>query len=53
MFPTFPAKFNVVVVPEHIVAFPVIVPATDVGEIIIAPETVLETFGKQVPPITQ
>ena len=49
MVPTFPANVSVEVVPEQIDEVPEIVPATEVGDTLINPETLLVTAGPQVP----
>ena len=51
--PTFPVKVKVVVDPEQIEAVPVIVPDTEVGAIIIAPETALVIGDEHVLLTTQ
>ena len=53
MVPTFPAKVNVVVVPEQIDEVPEIVPATEMGDTLIDPETLLVAAGVHVPLTTQ
>jgi hypothetical protein len=53
MVPTFPDKVNVVVDPKQTEAVPFIVPATEAGDIVIAPETELVMGDEQVLLTTQ
>jgi hypothetical protein len=51
--PVLPVNVNVVVAPEQIVAVPEMVPDTEAGDIVMAPDTSLVSVGVQVPLITQ
>ena len=53
MVPTFPDKVSVVVDPKQTEAVPFIVPATEAGAIVIAPETELVMGEEQVLLTTQ